>query len=124
MNRVKIEALPESVKNERGVKYLVPSFESKALGIYYRNKGAVSGRHYHKGTDPTKNPERHVLISGEAELYTKDLMTGEEATQKMTAPVVWEVGINIYHEVRALTDIIFLEQKMEEKLENYDVFFL
>ena len=49
-----IVALPQSI---------VMSVQGQQL-IIFRKAGTVSGRHYHKGISPTKDPEIFVLLTG------------------------------------------------------------
>ncbi len=37
-----------------------------------RNAGKISGNHYHRGDDPSKNPERMLILSGSCDLITCD----------------------------------------------------
>lgn len=73
-----------------------------------RKAGSVSGREFHTGKHPNKDPELGIIISGTVEFYCKDA-EGDEVTTRYDKPVQYTFHKNIYHEVRAITDIIFIE---------------
>jgi hypothetical protein len=50
-----------------------------------------------------------VLCKGKVELYTKNIKTGEEQRKILNAPCMVEISPFIYHEVKALSDIVLLE---------------
>jgi dTDP-4-dehydrorhamnose 3,5-epimerase-like enzyme len=90
--------------------------------MFKRKKGAVSGRHYHKGKHPSKNPERFFVLYGKMKLYAKDLKTGQETEQVIAPFTEIQISPNIYHELLALGDSIFLEFKNEPYGYDDDVF--
>lgn len=73
-------------------------------------KGAVAGEHYHKGTSKLKNPEVLVQICGKAEYFFKDIKTGKSEKLLVESPNIIKIKPNIYHEMRAIEDIILLER--------------
>jgi dTDP-4-dehydrorhamnose 3,5-epimerase-like enzyme len=77
--------------------------------LVYRNAGTISGQHYHKGISAGKNPEDMLLVQGKANLHWKDLVTNEEKTIELIAPTRVQIPANIWHELTAITDIIFIE---------------
>lgn len=123
MKGIKLIKYKPNNEDERG-KIYNKLFETplKELAVFTRKKGAVSGKHYHKGIRSSKNPERFFLISGKMELYARDLNTGEELTEKIQPVTEIQISPNIYHELRALTDSIFLELKKEPGGYDEDVF--
>jgi hypothetical protein len=73
-----------------------------------RKAGSVSGREIHTGKHPNKDPELGIVVSGTVEFYCKDA-DGNEVTARYDNPVQYTFHKNIYHELRAITDIIFIE---------------
>jgi len=106
---IKIELPGIFKEDERGTIYEFSTRPSSYFIVIYRKKGTVSGSHYHKGTIQSKNPEMFYLVSGEVELFVRDIKTGEEETHIIQEKTKIEVPPNIYHEWRAKTDIILLE---------------
>ena len=51
----------------------------KLMLLVYRNKGAVSGQHYHKGSSANKNPEDMLLVQGSLMLQWKESLSGAAA---------------------------------------------
>jgi dTDP-4-dehydrorhamnose 3,5-epimerase-like enzyme len=77
--------------------------------LLYRNAGTISGQHYHKGISAGKNPEDMLLVQGKANLHWKDLITNEEKTIELIAPIRVQIPANIWHELTAITDIVYIE---------------
>jgi hypothetical protein len=77
--------------------------------LVYRNAGTASGNHYHKGVSPGKNPEDMLLMQGSATLHWKDLNTNHEEKVELIAPVRVLIQANVWHELTAITDIVFVE---------------
>ena len=73
-----------------------------------RKAGTISGREYHTGKHPNKDPETGIVVSGTVEFYCRN-SDDEEITTSYNKPVRYTFHKNIYHEVRAITDIIFIE---------------
>ena len=78
--------------------------------IYIRNPGFVCGNHYHKGHDPSKNPERFFLIEGEAILVATnpENQVLEEIVEDGTELLIYP---NILHKLQPTTRIYFLEYR-------------
>ena len=77
--------------------------------LVYRNAGSVSGQHYHKGLSNGKNPEDMLLVKGSATLNWKDLITNQTEMVELSAPVRVLIQANVWHELIAITDIVFVE---------------
>lgn len=77
--------------------------------IVFSKKGAVRGRHYHKGLSQTKNPEKLILLSGECEFNCKHIKTGKVEKIIVRAPAVIEIDPYEWHELKALTDCSLVE---------------
>ncbi len=106
-----IQVRPIDVKavDERGALHYFATDRTGEFLLVYRNAGTVSGQHYHKGISAGKNPEDMLLVQGKAALHWKDLETMEETTIQLIAPIRVKIPANIWHELTAITDIVFIE---------------
>jgi hypothetical protein len=102
---------PISLKavDERGALHYFSTDRSGEFLLVYRNAGSVSGSHYHKGNSAGKNPEDMLLVQGSANLHWKDLKTNREETIELIAPTRVLIQANVWHELTAITDIVFVE---------------
>ena len=109
MTGINISDLRFVGENERGATY--EFFNSRAgdqvLGL--RKAGSVNGKHYHAGKSEGKNPEIFILLRGEIELYARNLINKEEIRQEINGPKILEIHAYVWHEIKALTDIVFIE---------------
>ncbi len=112
MNWIQIKKLNPSNSDNRGSVYEWCKGEKGVqVTVYKRKAGTVFANHYHKGRDPSKNPERFLLVSGKAKLVgyngllkeTIDVIIDED-TEVIIMP-------NVLHTFEALTDVIFLEYR-------------
>ncbi len=106
-----IQVHPIDVKavEERGALHYFATDRTGEFLLVYRNAGTVSGQHYHKGISVGKNPEDMLLVQGKADLHWKHLETKEEKTIQLIAPIRVKIPANIWHELTAITDIVFIE---------------
>jgi dTDP-4-dehydrorhamnose 3,5-epimerase-like enzyme len=81
---------------------------------YVRKKGVVFGNHFHKGTDPSKNPEFFFVIHGEIELWAWNKFTDEEATIRLTPGTVMTIWPHVLHKCTAITDVVYAEPRITE----------
>lgn len=95
--------------DERGALHYFSTNRTGEFLLVYRNAGTISGQHYHKGKSPGKNPEEMLLVQGSIHMEWKNLLTEEKGTLTIEAPSRVIIEANVWHEVKALTDIIFLE---------------
>ncbi len=116
---IKIEKISPLKDDERGPAYGFSTRESSYFIVLYRKQGTTSGDHYHKGTSKSKSPEIFYLVKGKAEVYIRDIKTGKEETHIIEEKTKLEVPANLYHSVKAITDIILLELDTEK--ENFDL---
>jgi dTDP-4-dehydrorhamnose 3,5-epimerase-like enzyme len=109
--KMPIQVHPIDVKavDERGALHYFATDRTGEFLLVYRNAGTVSGQHYHKGISAGKNPEDMLLVQGKADLHWKDLETKEEETIQLIAPIRVKIPANIWHELTAITDIVFIE---------------
>jgi dTDP-4-dehydrorhamnose 3,5-epimerase-like enzyme len=74
-----------------------------------RKAGTVSGRHYHEGVSPNKNPEVLILTAGDIQLNWRNIKGEEQGSISVSAPAQIVVPAWVWHEVIALTDMVMLE---------------
>jgi hypothetical protein len=96
-------------EDERGALHYFSTDRTGEFLLVYRNAGSVSGQHYHKGISAGKNPEDMLLVQGKASLHWKNLKTNEEETVALVAPIRVLIQPNVWHELTAITDIVFVE---------------
>jgi hypothetical protein len=56
-----------------------------------------------------KDPETLVFLEGEFEIILKNIKTEETYTETFNRPVMFKISPFIYHEIKAITDIIMLD---------------
>ncbi|MCA6484883.1 MAG: hypothetical protein IM547_05705, partial [Chitinophagaceae bacterium] len=63
-----IDIRPMALKSsdERGSVHHFTTQRSGEYMVFYRRKGAIGARQYHKGLSANKNPEQFVLLNGTA----------------------------------------------------------
>lgn len=104
----------EPFKNDkRGLAFDFELRESNYIVALYRNKGSISGLHYHKGAFKSKSPEIFYLAKGKIKLIVKDMNTNKQEEYIIDEYTKLEIPAMIYHEVHALTDIILIEFNCE-----------
>ena len=106
---VMITPIDLKAADERGALYYFSTDRTGEFLLVYRNAGSVSGQHFHKGISKGKNPEDMLLVQGSATLHWKDLNTNQEETVELIAPVRVLIQANVWHELIAITDIVFVE---------------
>jgi dTDP-4-dehydrorhamnose 3,5-epimerase-like enzyme len=106
---VTINPIDIKAVDERGALHYFSTDRSGEFLLVYRKSGTVSGQHYHKGISKGKNPEDMLLVQGSANLHWKDLNTNKEETVELIAPVRVLIQANVWHELTAITDIVFVE---------------
>ena len=74
-----------------------------------RKAGTASGRHYHEGVSPNKNPEVLILMTGDIQLNWRNIKGAEQGSISVSAPVRIVVPAWVWHEVIALSDMVMLE---------------
>ena len=106
---VQIHPIDIKAVDERGALHYFSTDRTGEFLLVYRNAGTISGQHYHKGISVGKNPEDMLLVQGKASLHWKDLKTNEENTVELMAPIRVLIQANTWHELTAITDIVFIE---------------
>ena len=95
--------------DERGALHYFNTNRTGEFLLVYRKAGTISGQHYHKGKSPGKNPEEMLLLQGSITMNWKNLQTNVSDTIIIEAPSRVIIEAIVWHEVKALTDIIFIE---------------
>ncbi len=108
---MKIEITKIDVKavDERGALHYFSTDRSGEFLLVYRNKGSISGQHYHKGISANKNPEDMLLVQGSLLLQWKEIEGTENGEVEVVAPARVLIPAGIWHQVTAQTDIVFIE---------------
>ena len=108
---MKIEITKIDVKavDERGALHFFSTDRSGEFLLVYRNKGSISGQHYHKGNSANKNPEDMLLVQGSLLLQWKEIEGTENGEVEVVAPARVLIPAGIWHQVTAQTDIVFIE---------------
>lgn len=106
---VTVSPIDVKAVDERGALHYFSTDRTGEFLLVYRNAGSVSGSHYHKGNSAGKNPEDMLLMQGTASLHWKDLKTNQEETVELVAPSRVLIQANVWHELTAITDIVFVE---------------
>lgn len=119
--KLDIRAISLLSENDKGATYTLGGGNPEGYLLAFRNKGSVSGNHWHEGKSAGKNPERIILVKGAFSLYAKDLDTAEAFTQRIDAPAEVLIYPRLLHTLTALEDCAFLEcNSLEEhKADTY-----
>lgn len=96
-------------EDERGATHYFDMDRSGQCIVAYRKAGSVSGQHYHKGIAIKKNPEKIMVMQGEALLNWKDVQSDRSGSVLIKAPAMVEIEPYAWHEVISKTDIIIFE---------------
>ena len=106
---VSVSTIDVKAIDERGALHYFSTDRTGEFLLVYRKAGTISGQHYHKGNSPGKNPEEMLLVQGSITMNWKNLETNVSDTITIEAPSRVIIEANVWHEVKALTDIIFIE---------------
>lgn len=103
---------PETPKGNRTWEWLIHDRE-RQITIYKRLAGEEAGSHFHKGEDPSKNPEFFLLVSGEIIFEFID-ESGNVYKEKLSAehgPVELVIYPHVLHRAMPITDCVFIEYR-------------
>lgn len=106
---VEIIRVDKIAEDERGATHYFDTDRTGQFIIAYRKIGSISGRHYHKGTAPTKNPEQLILMQGVATVNWFDVKSDAKGSIQVKAPAKIIIQPWAWHEVIADTDIVMFE---------------
>ncbi|MEK6945408.1 MAG: hypothetical protein AABW63_01305 [Nanoarchaeota archaeon] len=103
---------PADLNDPRGMTYeWCKGILGLQLTVFERKKGTVFGGHYHKGLDPSKNPERLFLIKGQLKLLAHNGMIDSSLEETVNEGEELLIFPGIIHSFHSLTDIIILEYR-------------
>ena len=106
---VSVSKIDVKAIDERGALHYFSTNRTGEFLLVYRKAGTISGQHYHKGKSLGKNPEEMLLVQGSIQMEWKNLLTEAKGNLTIEAPSRVIIEANVWHEVKALTDIIFIE---------------
>lgn len=109
MNWVVIEKLELDKENEKGSILSFSSDDRTDFMLIKKKAWTVAWKHYHTWVEKNKNPEITLVVSGKFELYCRDLDTQEEISFIIDENTKISIYPNVYHEIRAITNIVLLE---------------
>lgn len=118
---VSVRPLPEIGSDERGASYVIENDRTGDFMLAFRKTGSSSGRHYHTGKVPGKNPEILYLLTGEAIIRWRPVAETRIREVKVTAPARVEIQINIWHELVPTKDCAFWEMNSLEDVRQDSV---
>jgi hypothetical protein len=125
MNREMHKPMPVQVsplslinEDERGFTFRIANDRSGDFILAYRKAGSSSGRHYHTGKSPHKDPEILYLLSGEVVIRWRRIEDTAVREVKVTAPARIEIAVNIWHELVPLADCSFWEMNSLEDVQR------
>ena len=99
--------------DERGRVYRwCTGLQGKEISIFQRQEGVSFGNHYHRGSDPSRNPERFLLLQGMASFWAFNGLTNERV-QNVVVEEFTEILVDkgILHGLKAMSDILFIEHR-------------
>jgi dTDP-4-dehydrorhamnose 3,5-epimerase-like enzyme len=108
-DQVTIIPIQKIGEDQRGSTHIFDTDRTGEFIIAYRNKGSLSGRHYHKGRSVNKNPEKIIIMQGVATINWIDTRTGEKGVEKAIAPAMVQIQPFVWHEVVAEEDMVVFE---------------
>lgn len=109
MKNVEFIKLDMVKKDERGSIFQFENRNSSKLLLIKRKQGTISGGHYHTGLEKMKNPEILIILDGKFEIFLKNIKTSEEFRKVYNYPIMFKIDPYIYHEIKAIGDIILLD---------------
>lgn len=106
---VEIIPLTKIGEDQRGTTHIFETDRTGEFIFSYRYAGSLSGRHYHKGLSPNKNPEKIILVKGSGTLNWHNVNGNEKGSEKIIAPAQIHIYPGVWHELVADTDIVVFE---------------
>jgi len=107
-----VNALPRAnPEDTRGAVYeWCRGLSGQQVSIYNRGKDKLFGDHFHKGDDPSKNPERFFLARGRVRVQAWN-PAGEELDIEVDEGSEILIDPGVLHRFTPLEDVIFLEYR-------------
>ncbi len=106
---------PANPKNPRGKRTWAWKFrDGRQIPYYTRHKGEIFGGHFHKGEDPSKNPEYFLLLFGSFRItfMTRSGKILREVIDASRGPIEVVVYPNLYHTLKAIKDCGYIEYRV------------
>ncbi len=107
-------------RDDKNIVYGWYDKEIKGTRIFYRKAGEVAGREYHMGSDPSKNPEKFFIVSGEIEFEVFDGKYDEKFRVK--APAEVDIAPRIWHATTAISDVCYIKHAPLVEPDKKDTF--
>ena len=81
--------------------------------VYFRKRGEKFAGHFHKGDDPSKNPEYFLLLRGKIQIrfQTKGGQKREVNVDASKGPAELTIQPLVLHSMRAIADCWYLEYR-------------
>lgn len=106
---------PANPGNPKGQRtFQIQFLDGHQLTACMRFSGEKVGDHFHKGEDPSKDPEQTILLSGVVKCITQK-PGGEKIEIIIDAkggPVLVEIGPMVWHVFECQTDCVFVERRV------------
>lgn len=111
MNTVAVLELDLINEKEGNATYTFLGYEpSQGRILAFREKGSISGNHWHEGISKSKNPEELLLVKGNLRLdWTTDLEGAYTESTRVQAPALIRIYPLVKHRIEALEDLCFVE---------------
>jgi hypothetical protein len=106
---IEIIPLTKIGEDERGSTHIFETDRTGEFIFSFRKAGSLSGRHYHKGLSPNKNPEKIILVKGEVTLNWFNVVGNEKGSEKIIGPSLVYIYPFTWHELVADTDFVVFE---------------
>lgn len=105
-----IQTVPVAQKDSRGATFeLFKGLSGQQITFGKRRQGTVFAGYFHKGLDKSKDPEYFFLVGGLVEISSNNGLTGETLHQEVSEGKLVVIEKNIYHQFKALIDVVFIE---------------
>jgi hypothetical protein len=106
---IKLIPLAKIGEDERGSTHIFETDRTGEFIFSFRKSGSLSGKHYHKGSSPNKNPEKIIVVKGEVTLNWHNVQGVEKGSVKIVGPTEVHIYPYAWHELVADTDIVVFE---------------
>ncbi|HRH47516.1 MAG TPA: hypothetical protein PLP23_02120 [Panacibacter sp.] len=106
---IQVKPLHKIGEDARGETHVFDMDRTGQFIVAHRKAGSLSGRHYHKGRSPYKNPETLIIMNGEATINWVNAKGTEKGSVKVYSPSFVYIDAWIWHEVVADTDMVLYE---------------
>lgn len=105
---------PGNPRNDRGKRtWEWDQKDNKQIVFSFRRKGEHFGNHFHKGKDPSKNPERFLLLRGifEFVFIYKNGKKQKLILSPKKGPIELILPAYVFHKILAKTDCYHIEYR-------------